>query len=60
MRQELHAPGVRTVVEDLDNEKNVDNNARHERMFSECTICKRRILVQLMKNHMEACQKLGT
>lgn len=59
MRQELHAPGVSSVLEDLDHEKKIDNTARHERMFSECPICKRRILAQLMKNHKDACQKLG-
>ena len=59
MRQELRAPGVASVPEDLEHEQKIDNTARHERMFSECPICKRRILVQLMKNHKQACQKLG-
>lgn len=59
MRQELKVPGVRTVQEELEYDKKINNKLQLESMFSECKICKRRILVQLLKAHTNACEKLG-
>ena len=59
MRQELKVPGIRTVQEELEYDKKINNKLQLDSMFSECVLCKRRILVQLLSKHSEACKKLG-
>ena len=59
MQQELKQPGVRTVQEEIDYDKKTNNKVKLEKMFSECKICKKRILIHLLKAHSDACQKLG-
>ena len=58
MQAEMHAPGNLTVDQEVVAGVKANNTLKHERLFTECERCHRRIIRELYKAHFEACNKL--
>lgn len=57
MRFQLNQPSVPTVDEDIRKQVNVHNHVKLDSLFTDCSICQRKILCQLFEKHHEVCKR---